>query len=521
MPAGVLKTVRIMTTPKGGWSRALGVARDRGVGQALAAYTFSLLLVAAFTWAAHPERRALVHSLDQAFALGGLVLAGLLAWFTPAGRRETPSAVAVPAAATPAPAAAPPLSDAAQASVAVMPLEPLSRGEEDGLIAQGFSAEITRALSGVPDLRVVPFFQSAGLAGQPLSAVAGALDVRYVLSGTFQSGPGRVRIIVRLTDVSSGSEAWVESYERDIDDLFKVQREVAEAIAIETGSQYLNIVSGDLCRQAPQGLSAWSLTHKALTFWTVSYTPEASENAIGWLEQALDLEPDNAMAHVLLAFVLNQRVINSFAADPVAENRRALAEVDTALRLAPRDATVMEYAALVWLNCGFRKRSLQTARRVVAIAPFNMVAWGYVGCDLVWGGTPEEIEEGLGILHRLLNVAPNHPSVPFWHYFLSVGYAEAGRHEPAREHAQTAVGFQPGFCIGWVALANAQGALGDAAGAAESIATARTVNPRFDLEGFRMYLAAVCREQPQTVDKQTRGLVAAGLLAGPEGEEDG
>jgi len=148
-------------------------------------------------------------------------------------------------------------------------------------------------------------------------------------------------------------------------------------------------VSDDLCRQPPQGLSAWSLTHKALTFWTVSYTREASADAIQWLEQALALEPGNAMAHVVLGFVLNQRVINSFAEDPPEENRRALAEVEAALRLAPRDATVIEYASLVWLNCGMRQKSLQTARRVVGIAPFNMIAWGYLGCGMAWGSWAE------------------------------------------------------------------------------------------------------------------------------------
>ena len=498
-----------MTMPGEGWSQAMGEARDRGLGRALGAYVFTLVLLATVEWVSNPERALLLRGADMQLALAGLALAGLLAWFAPRPRprdadRATPSAV---------PERTLPVSDTAQASVAVMPLEPLSRGEDDALLAQGFSAEITRALSGVPDLRIVPFAQSAPLAGQPAASIASALNARYILSGTFQCTPGRVRVIVRLTDAQSGTEAWVASYEHDLSDLFKVQREVAEAIAVETGSQYLNIVSEDLCRQPPQGLSAWSLTHKALTFWTVSYTAEASADAIGWLEQALELEPDNAMAHVLLAFVLNQRVVNSFSDDPLGENGRALAEVDAALRLAPRDATVMEYAALVWLNCGFRKRSLQTARRVVAIAPFNMVAWGYVGCNLVWGGSAAEIEEGLGILHRLLDEAPNHPSVPFWHYFLAVGYVEAGRYEPAQEHALTAVGFHPGFCIGWVALANAQGALGDDAAAAESIARARQANPRFDLDGFRQYMLAIGREWPDTVQRQTAGLVRAGLLA--------
>ncbi|MGD9388392.1 MAG: hypothetical protein PVI87_09235 [Gammaproteobacteria bacterium] len=503
-----------MTMPAEGWSQALGKARDRGLGRALGAYVFSLVLLATVEWVTHPERALLLRTTDIQLALGGLALAGLLAWFAPrSGSREAGRAD-VPAP----PERALPVSDTAQASIAVMPLEPLSRGEEDALLAQGFSAEITRALSGVPDLRVVPFAQSAPLAGRPVAEIAEALDARYILSGTFQRSPDRARVIARLTDALSGSEAWVESYERNLDDLFKVQREVAESIAIETGSHYLNIISEDLCRQAPQGLSAWSLTHKALTFWTVSYTPEASAEAISWLEQALELEPDNAMAHVLLAFVLNQRVVNSFADDPLGENRRALAEVDAALRLAPRDATVMEYAALVWLNCGFRKRSLRTARRVVAIAPFNMVAWGYVGCNLVWGGSPEEIQEGLAILNRLLEEAPNHPSVPFWHYFLAVGYAEAGEYGPAQEHAHTAVGFHPGFCLGWVALANAQGALGDSAEAAESIAQAQAANPRFELEGFRQYMIAISREWPETAKRQTIGLVRAGLLA-PAPEE--
>lgn len=503
-----------MTIPAEGWSQVLGKARDRGLGRAFAAYAFVLVFLAAIEWVSNPERALLLRPTDIPLALGGLVLAGLLAWFAPRSR----SLDATVSLASPAPASVLPVSDTAQASVAVMPLQPLSRGEDDALLAQGFSAEITRALSGVPDLRVVPFVQSAALTGQPVAAIASALNSRYILSGTFQRSPGRVRVIVRLSDAQSGTEAWVESYERDLDDLFKVQREVAEAIAVETGSRYLNIVSEDLCRQPPQGLSAWSLTHKALTFWTVSYTAEASAEAITWLEQALELEPDNAMAHVLLAFVLNQRVVNSFADDPVGENRRALAEVDVALRLAPRDATVMEHAAVVWLNCGFRKRSLQTARRVVAIAPFNMAAWGYVGCNLVWGGSPEEIEAGLAILHRLLEEAPNHPSVPFWHYFLAVGYAEAGRYVPAQEHAHTAVGFHPGFCIGWVALANVQGALGDSTGAAESLARAQEANPRFDLEGFRQYMIAIGREWPETVERQTVGLVRAGLLAPAPGQ---
>jgi adenylate cyclase len=485
-------------------------AQGRGVWRAAGAYVFALLLLVALSWVSRPELAVLTSSVHQLIAVAGLVVAMSLAWFFPV---ETPVAPSDGVAALPPESIAPPMSDTAQASIAVMPLENLSGSADDALVAQGFSAEIVRALSGVPDLRVVPFMQSAAYTGQKLGDVARELNVRYVLAGNMQRSGNRLRVIAMLTDARTGQQAWSESYERSIEDLFEVQRELAEAIAIETGSRYLNIISGDLCRQPPQGLSAWSLTHKALTFWTVSYTREASAEAISWLEQALELEPDNAMAHVLLGFVLNQRVVNSFAEDPVAENRRALAEVDTALRLAPRDATVMEYASLAWLNCGMRQKSMQTARRVVAIAPFNMIAWGYLGCGLAWGGTAAEREEGIAILNRLLKVAPNHPSFPFWHYFLSFAYTEGEDYAAAREHAQISVDIHPGFCLGWVLLANALGMLGDLEGAGRAIEQAQAHNPRFRTEGFRLYLIAISRELGDTVRKQTQGLVRAGLVS--------
>jgi TolB-like protein/cytochrome c-type biogenesis protein CcmH/NrfG len=494
---------------------ALVEARDRGVGRATGAYLFALLLLVAVAGLARPELALLKSGSHLSLAAGGLAVTALLAWLFPVARGAAATiTIPRPAAGEPGSVTAPPLSDTAQASLAVLPLDSLSGAADDALIAQGFSAEIVRALSGVPDLRVVPFLQSAAHAGRKLGDVARELNVRYVLSGSLQRAAGRLRVIAMLTDASTGQQAWSESYERAVDDLFQVQRELAEAIAIETGSRYLNIVSNDLCRQPPQGLSAWSLTHKALTFWTVSYTREASADAIQWLDQALALEPDNAMAHVVLGFVLNQRVINSFAEDPPEENRRALAEVEAALRLAPRDATVMEYASLVWLNCGMRKKSLQTARRVVGIAPFNMIAWGYVGCGLTWGGTEEERAEGIAILQRLLKVAPNHPSVPFWHYFLSFGHTEAGDYRTAREHAQFAVNIHPGFTLGWAQLANALGALGEADAARHAIEQAQKANPRFRPDGLCRYMVAIAHEVGMgSVRRQTDGLVRAGLLA--------
>lgn len=489
------------------WRRFVEEAQRLGTIPAILAYLAALVLLVAALRVGKPGLDPLAGSLHQVLILVGMLVAGFMAWLVPAAHTSVPAAHPVPQQVD-----EPPLSDAARASIAVLPLEALSSGADDEQLAKAFSAEIIRALSGVPDLRVVPHMQSAIYEGRTLRDVARELDVRYVMSGSLQRATDRLRVIVMLTDAGNGRQAWSQSYDKDIHDVFQVQREVAEAIAIETGSRSLNIISEDLCRQAPRGLSAWSLTHKAITFWTVNFSRDASTEAIGWLEQAIRLEPGNAMAHVLLGFVLNQRVVNHFSKDAPAENMRALAEVDAALRLAPRDATVMEYASIVWINCGFRSRCLQTARRVVAISPFNMTAWGYVGCALCWGGSPAEIAEGLAVLQRLLKVAPHHPSLPFWHFFLACAYGDLQDYQQAHEHAQAAVEFHAGFCLGWVTIANALGELGDREASRQAMARARDANPLFNLENHQRYYHFIARECPETPFKQTSGLVKAGLL---------
>jgi hypothetical protein len=103
--------------------------------------------------------------------------------------------------------------------------------------------------------------------------------------------------------------------------------------------------------------------------------------------------------------------------------------------------------------------------------------------------------------------------VPFWHFFLAAGYAEAGDFAKSREHAEAAVGFHPGFCLGWMMLANARGALGDSPGAREAVERAKAVNPLFKVEGHQRYIHAISQETPNTPFRQTSGLVKAGVLA--------
>ena len=406
---------------------------------------------------------------------------------------------------------APPLSDTAQASVAVLPLENLSEVEEDGYLSQGFSAEIIRALYGIPDLRVATYQQSLSYSHLDIERITEDLDVRYVLSGSLQKAGNRLRVIVMLTDVHKKTQLWSESYSRDLNDIFEVQSQIAETIAVQVGSQYLTMVASDISRAQAHSLSSWGLVHRAMNFWITSYTRDASLETVQMLNSAIEMEPDYAMAHAELAFIRTQRCLNVFCDDPVAEAELALKSINKAYALAPRDPTVMERTGLVWFNSGQKTRSIRLLRQVVRIAPYDLVAWGYLANSLCMGGDKEGVEEALGILQRLLSIAPSHPSIPFWHYFSAAAQCQAGEWREAADSAQAAVDIHPGFCIGWFVLGNALGNLGEIDAARQTEESARAGNPDFSFQKFFHYLHEHS-SQWSNADMQYRGLIAVGLI---------
>lgn len=405
----------------------------------------------------------------------------------------------------------PPISDTARASLAVLPMENLSGSEEDSNLVQGFSMEIIRALYGVPDIRVASYQQSMAYAGKDLKNITHDLNVRYVLTGSLQRAGEKIRVVVMLTDAHESTQLWSESYLRDLEDIFNVQTEIAEAVAAQVGSEFLNVVTLDVSRELPQNLSAWGLTHKAMVFWVSKYTKEASEETRTLLEEAIRRQPDFAMAHAELGFIHSQRVMNAFTDEMDEEADAALRAVNKAYELAPRDPTVMERTALVWFNLGLKNRSVKLLKELVKAAPHDLVAWGYLGCAMAMGGSVQGVEEAKGILARLLVIAPRHPSVPFWNYFSAGAYAQSGHWDRAAEFASGAVDIHPGFCIGWFALANARGNLGDAEGASKAAEAATASNPNFSCQVFYEYMLGHS-SQWENRDMQFKGLIAAGLV---------
>src|ERR1019366_5648819 len=128
-----------------------------------------------------------------------------------------------------------------------------------------------------------------------------------------------------------------------------------------------------------------------------------------------------------------------------ADRAEGLVAADRAYELGPGDAEVLEIVGMVWL-CTSQPEKAETAlRRAVKVAPLNLVAWGYLAMTLGWGGNEREVAEAQQMLDDLIASTPDHPSLPYWHYFKAGASFLQENYELAAEHARKCVEMQPRY----------------------------------------------------------------------------
>ena len=399
-------------------------------------------------------------------------------------------------------------------SIAVLPLRTLSNDEDDINIAAGLSSEISADLAQVPDLRVSSRIASSCFRGEDidLKEVAEVLSIRYVLTGSFQRQGDRMRLMAELTDAFNGEQLWASTYDRELVDLFAVQAEVSMAIVGAIGGE-LKLANTRIAYEAPtKSLDAWGLVQKAYNFWLTSFTPQDYDLSLSLLRKAVKIDPLYAGARASLAMILSQRAVNGLSQDEFNKDRdEALEMIEEAVRLEPKDITVLENAGLVWTHHGHGLRARQALRHAVELSPLDLIAWGYLGLNLGWIGEGEDLEEAVEILNRLLKVAPKHPSTPYWNYFLSSALLRQGKVEEAEAAAQAVVKLQPSFYLAWISLANIYGQLGNNEKAREVADQSLAINPLLSLQMAADNMRVVSMSD-EAVEPLISGLRDAGFI---------
>ncbi|MEO6779156.1 MAG: protein kinase [Gemmatimonadaceae bacterium] len=193
---------------------------------------------------------------------------------------------------------------AAVGTVAVLPFRNAGGNARDDYFSDGMTAELARALSRLPAIRVAArssayAFRGKGMSGQ---AIGKALNVATVVEGTVRRDGDRLRVTAELTSTTDGLVIWSDTYESRAGDVFAVQDKFTKSIvaALEpalSGKTASNMASASRGTSSPE---AYDLYLKGRYFWN-KRTADALQRGASYFEQAIGRDPNYALAYSGLA----------------------------------------------------------------------------------------------------------------------------------------------------------------------------------------------------------------------------
>jgi TolB-like protein/Tfp pilus assembly protein PilF len=244
-------------------------------------------------------------------------------------------------------------------SIAVLPFENLSDDRANAYFAGGMRDEILTRLAGIHDLKVVSRTSTEQYASHPadIRTVSDQLGVAAVLEGSVQKAGDSAHINVQLIDARHDTHLWAESYDRDLKDIFAVERDVAEKVADALKAQLLPDEAVRVASIPTRDPEAYDLYLRGQAHFNRAndeYILTAVEvpQAIPLFEEALAKDPGFALAASALA---KAHMYAYWFAPDRTDSRLAHAKnmADRALALQP-DLGDAHYALGLYLYWGFR-----------------------------------------------------------------------------------------------------------------------------------------------------------------------
>lgn len=191
--------------------------------------------------------------------------------------------------------------------IAVLPFTNISPDPNDEYFADGLTEEMIASLSQLPELQVIARTSVMNYKGgsKHVSTIGDDLKVGSVLEGSVRKSGKKIRITVQLIDVASEAHVWSNSYDRELDDIFAIQSDVAKQVAEALQVRLLSADMRRLEKLPTSNIEAYTLYLKG-RFYSDRVTEEGFRTAIGYYEQAIANDSDFALAYAGLAFSFTQ-----------------------------------------------------------------------------------------------------------------------------------------------------------------------------------------------------------------------
>ncbi|MEN8145339.1 MAG: BTAD domain-containing putative transcriptional regulator [Gemmatimonadota bacterium] len=327
-------------------------------------------------------------------------------------------------------------------SLAVLPFLSMGPGTDGEYLADGIAEDLLTHLSRVSDLAVISrtsVVRYKNRSDLDLAVIQKELGVDVVVEGSVRSHEGRIRVSAQLIDARTDEHLWAEVYERDLRDLFTIQSDLALRIAEALEAELRPAELAQITRKPSKDVEAYELYLEG-RFYLNRRSQEDASRAIDQFEQALDLNPNFALAYVALANAY--LVLTPAAGRRFGEGRvRAKTALDRALDLDPELGEV--HATRAFLRGAFEWDWLgaeEDFRRAIELRPHYSRAHHWYGSYLAF--VLRRYEDSFRHLDLALQFDPLSPII---NNDLALAYFHAGRPEAAIRQFRKTLGLDPEF----------------------------------------------------------------------------
>jgi len=291
--------------------------------------------------------------------------------------------------------AAPPRTEVATAvpgkSIAVLPLINESGDPNDEYFSDGLSEELIAALAQISGLKVIgrsSSFRFKDRTEEP-KTIGEKLGVSTLLEGTVRKQGDRVRIVAALVNATDGIQLWTRTFDSELKDIFTVQQEIARAVAESLRVTLLGSEekSAQMATNSVEAHNAYLQAH----FYSVRRNAEDYRKAIDYFDQAIQFDPDYALAYAERSEVWT--VVGDLTGQRLTAFPKARSDAEKAVAIAPSLAEAR--AALGWVRAFAEWKfaeGLSELQRAKELSPTNPTANDLLARVIVYTGRMKEAE---------------------------------------------------------------------------------------------------------------------------------
>jgi serine/threonine-protein kinase len=240
-----------------------------------------------------------------------------------------------------------PRQEAGIITVAVLPFADLGAKPENQYFSDGLTEELIHALTKVPGMRVVAWNTAAQLRDrqQDVGSIRDQLQVGTVLTGSVRISGASLRVRAQLIDTATGVYLWSETFDRQMEDVFAIQEEIARAIVRTLPVQPAGGGEGALLTRGRSSIGSFDYYLRGRYYWH-RRTPQDLERSIGYFDAAILADPNSALAHSGLADA-HTLLAEYGLTSPVVAMPKARAAAMRAIELDPALAEAYASLALI------------------------------------------------------------------------------------------------------------------------------------------------------------------------------